>query len=200
MRRVLSLLPLSIFFVVYILSGCSHTYPITFATDKVSGDTVTVETFNRRLANTEVSIITRNGREISVSKVFLTPDSCRFADSTGRAFLPTADVFVVRHVDHVSSTVGGLGLGFLGGFAVGMGGGLLMIKPGDADSRMGAGLFAIGTTVVGSIVGMIVGGLHGTIRDYTMPEAVPDSTVHQRERRSALDSDQTAPGSGANDN
>jgi hypothetical protein len=52
----------------------------------------------------------------------------------------------------------------------------------DADSRMGAGLLAIGVTVAGSLVGLGVGAAHGTITEYTMPgTTMPDSILGHAE-------------------
>jgi len=170
MKRLLSLLPLSIIVVVWIISGRSHTYPVTFTGENTRGDTVYAGTVNQRLAGKTVTIITRDGRELSASGVFLTRDSCRITDTTGRASIPTGDVVAVRHVDHVSSAVGGFGLGLVGGFVVGMGAAYLLADRDDADSRMGAGLLAIGVTVAGSLVGLTVGAAHGTITEWRCRE------------------------------
>jgi Na+/citrate or Na+/malate symporter len=62
----------------------------------------------------------------------------------------------------------------------------------------GSVIFVIGTTVAGCVVGMIVGGVHGTINDYTMPEASPDSAGGHGEGSVPRESNAGTPGSGAN--
>jgi len=94
--------------------------------------------------------------------------------------MPTADVLAIRRVDHISSAVGGFGLGLLSGFVVGAGVAFAVVDRGNAESGMGAGLFAIGLTAGGSVIGLIAGAFHGTIIDYTIPQTIPDSTRSSR--------------------
>jgi hypothetical protein len=181
MKRLFLLHPFLITVVVCIVSGCSHTYPVTFTSEKARGDTVSAGTLNQKLANKSVTLITRDGRELSASDVLLTRDSCHFTETTGRSYVRTGDVVAVRNVDHFSSAVGGFGLGLVGGFVVGMGAAYLVADGEDADSRMGAGLLGISITVAGSLVGLVVGAAHGTVTDYTIPEPVPDSSsIHPK--------------------
>jgi len=180
MKILLRVLPLLLVTLAWILAGCSHNYLVTFEHDRTRGDTVTVGTVNRRLEGRSASIITRDSTELSVSDVLLTRDSCIFAGTTGRTSMPTADVLAIRRDDHFSSAVGGFGLGLLSGFVVGAVVAFAVVDRGNADSRMGAGLLAIGLTAGGSVIGLIAGAFHGTIIDYTIPQAIPDSTRSSR--------------------
>jgi len=182
MKRVSFLRLVSIAVMACLVSACSRTYQVTFEQDRAHGDTVAVERMNRRLADRGVTIITRDGRELPVSVVILHRDSCLFTDATGRASMPTADVVAVRNVDRLSSAVGGFGIGLVSGFAVGMGAAYLVTDREDADSRMGAGLLALSITAAGSLIGLGIGAAHGTITEYRLPAAIPDSTARSTDR------------------
>jgi len=175
-------LALLLVILVCLLSGCSHIYPVTFAGEKPRSDTLSAGTVNRRLATKDVIIFTHDGREVSASGVFLTRDSCRFTDTTSAgALLPTSEIRLVRHIDYTSSAVGGFTLGLVGGALLGLGPAALVTDLDDADNQMGVAVLLIGGMAVGSVVGLVVGGSHGTINDYTMPEVSPDSTVGHRQ-------------------
>jgi hypothetical protein len=176
LQRLFSHVHYSPVIIVWLLAGCSYLHPVTFENAMPRGDTVSVGTMNRKLAGRSATIFRRDGKEVEARNVFLTRDSCLFTDSSGRAFLPTMDVLAIRNVDRFSSAVGGFGLGLVGGFAVGMGTAFLIIDLHDAASRMGAGLLALGITVAGSLVGLVVGAAHGTITDYLMPGSDSTST------------------------
>lgn len=155
------------------LAGCSHTYPVTFGGDKPRGDTVSVATLNRRLANRGVIIVRRDSTEYPVSGFTLRRDFCSFDGAGGRDSIATSDILAIRHVDYLSGAIGGFGLGvgigFVGGVAVG---GLAYAISHNRE------MAAVGIIpfLTAPLIGLCVGGANGTRTEYQLPAATPDSS------------------------
>ncbi len=159
---------------LWICTGCSYTYRVTFENEKPKGDTVTVTTLNRRLGDRSSTIEARDGKEHEVSGFVLTRDSCLFTDDAGGGYMPTSGIHAVRRVDHLSGAVGGFFGGIVGGFVLGLGVGYLAEQSsGNTESRM-VGIIPM---ALGPIIGLGVGVALGTRTEYFMPEVNPDSTT-----------------------
>ncbi len=161
---ILAILALS---AVLSAEGCSSTYYVAPDKSVSRNDTVTVGLFNRRMADRSVVVTTTDQREYSASAVSLEKDSCSFLDKDAhsRVVLPIERIRTVSRTDHLSSAVGGLGLGLLSGLAVG-GGIALLSHPSGADERMGYGLLAITTTALGAVGGLVIGAIRGSTIEY----------------------------------
>jgi|PlaIllAssembly_1097288.scaffolds.fasta_scaffold296875_1 hypothetical protein len=196
MKTVPRLLPPLLGILIWVVSGCSHTYTVTFDNETPRGDTVAVATLNRRCADRSATVLPRNGKEFAVSDVLLTRDSCLFTGDSGRGYVPTAEVLSIRRVDHFSGAIGGFGLGLVGGLVVGYA--VAKVAQAESGDSM-SGMVGIVPMVLAPIIGLGVGAAIGTKTEYQLPEATPDSTGGHSQGRLPFDSDHMARGgSGAN--
>jgi hypothetical protein len=195
MKTLKRRLPFLLLILPCLMCSCSHTYTVTFDRETPRGDTVTVGTLNKRLADRRAMILPRTGTEFAISDVLLSRDSCLFTNDSRRDYLPTADVLSIRRVDHFSGALGGFGLGIVSGLVLGYGTGkLAQASTGDSMS----GLVGIIPMVLAPVIGLVVGAVIGTTTDYQLPQAIPDSTGRHTEERLPYGSDHDSPGSGAN--
>jgi hypothetical protein len=158
------LIPSTFGFVFFI--GCSHAWYVAPNRVMAAGDTVTIELFNERMANRDVIVSTHDELEFSAFAVTMTRDSCTFFDRDRMqpGALSLGNVRSVKRVDHVGGAMGGLGFGLLGGLAVG--GALALSGPSGGDRGMGTGYAALSAVTLGSVVGLVVGGIRGTTIEY----------------------------------
>ena len=144
-----------------VISGCSTTIQLSSPLDanrKINGGSATL---------TANSGVVYHGCEIQISR-----DSTRFENQDNDSLLCLAmrDLRSIEIVHHGGGAVEGLVFGGLGGLGIGLIAGLG--KGSGGDEGMGRGLLALGTTVLGSVGGLIVGALSGHVITLIMP---PDS-------------------------
>ncbi len=169
---------------IFSLGGCSSTYYVAPDKSVSRNDTVSIGLFNRRIADRSAIVATTDQREYSASALSLGKDSCSFLDKdmNRRVVLPLREIRTVTRTDHLSSAVGGLGLGLLSGFALG-GGIALLSHPSGADERMGSGLLWLSTTALGALGGLVIGAIQGTTVVYRFPPSQDSVAVTLRKRR-----------------
>ena len=172
------LLAILTWWTVFSAAGCSSTYYVAPERTVSRNDTVSIGLFNRRMADRSAVVTTTDQREYSASTFSLTKDSCSFLDNGGdrRVVLPLKEIGAITRTDHLSSAVGGMGLGLLSGVTLGSGVALLA-HPSGSDERMGYGLLWMATTAVGTVTGLVVGAIVGTTIEYRFAAPVDSSAA-----------------------
>ena len=89
------------------------------------------------------------------------------------------DVLVLEKTDHLSGAVGGLGLGFFAGMALGYGAAVLANPEATSEERGWRGMYALTGGIAGGTVGIAVGAIAGSRVEYEIihPVAPPDSST-----------------------